>query len=249
LSLLTYFTSQQLDNEMRGTDHILENDFFAQAFVKKEFHNYEAMLSDTKWFDYRFMTPLQATKAYVAAYGEIYRRIYRREIDRERSEHLRVLTWDSIVQGVEKGETKWKRVLTGCWRGRQFADGIGMPYEHYIENAMTFRMRRWQQRHMPQPEHLYHAVVLDKVSQRWEELMGTDTWTSDHPAFLVQNYDGLKVQDDYHEWLFAQSMRRSDPLYFLAHMIRQDMLPMEKVRARYPDEDDQQKIEQYLAHP
>lgn len=224
----------------------LEGDYFAQAFISKKFQSFDLDLFSTKWFDYRFMTPFEATKEYISVYGAVYKTIYARELDRARAEHVKPIDFDRMREGLNRDETKAKRQFTGCWRGRQFADAIGMPYALYIELAFTYRMRAWNRTHLPQPEHLYHPIDLEKVQNRWEELLPTKLWTSDHPGYLVQNYVGAPAQDDYHEWLFKQAALRTNMPECLARLVHMDQLPLPKVRARLDNEYHLEKFEYYL---
>jgi hypothetical protein len=229
--------------------HPLEGDFFAQAFINKKFQGFDLELFDTKWFDYRFLTPFQATQAYIDAYGAVYKTIYARELDRARAEHVKPISFDRIRDGLDRDETKAKRQFTGCWRGRQFADALGMPYGVYIELAFTYRMRAWNRTYLPQPEHLYHPIDLEKITNRWEELLPTKLWLSEHPAYLVQNYQGAPAQDAYHEWLFKQAALRQNSPECLARLVHLDQLPLQKVRARLDNDYHLEKFEYYLAQP
>lgn len=209
-----------------------ESDYYCQ-FLDKDVVDRELDLFSTKWFDYRHMTPLQATGAYIEAYVKVYRDIYAREFDRARAEYITPINFERLLGGLKRGGTpKDKRQFVGCWKGRQIADMLTMPYEVYIEMAFTFRMRRWKQNTMPQPTHLYHEYDVEKIVDRWVELKAARIYTAEHSAYLVQNYQGIKHQDDYHEWLFAQADARLATAEHLAEFIKTDQLPIEKVIAR-----------------
>lgn len=213
-----------------------EDDWLTYLHTDAKSLEWELGLYATKWFDYRMMTGVEATKAYIEAYGQVYRDIYARELDRDRAEHIKPLDIDKIMGGLLEDVSKAKKLWKGLWRGRQIADALGMPYGVYIEMAFTFRMRHWNQRHMPQPWHLFHEYDVEKIQAKWEELQQTTLYTSDHPAYMVQNYAGISHQNDYHEWLFAQAMHRSNPAYFLHRFIDNDQLMFEKVESRMPPE-------------
>lgn len=244
MHLINAAFSADLDAERVPT---LENDYFAHNYINKKFQAFDLELYKSKWFDYRFMTPLQATRAYIDQWGAIYRRIYAREFDRQTAEYIKPLDWDHIRRRLTQGDKKTSAHLafTGCWRGRQIADALGMPYEIYIDLALTYRMRRWKQRHMPQPHHLYHEFDVEKVQNRWIELQSSSLYLAEHPAYMVQNYQGVESQNDYHEWLFAQAGKRSNPPELIARFIDEDRLPLDKVRARF-DDDQFELVERYL---
>jgi hypothetical protein len=226
-----------------------ENDYITNEYIAVKFQEFDKGLFQTKWFDYRHMTNLQATKAYIEAYGAVYRRHYAQEFDRERAEHVRVLDFNQMMGALrgddKKSATKAKSRFVGCWRGRQIADALGMPYDSYIDLAIGYRMRRWKQGYMPQPQHLYHEYDVEKIQARWEEMQTGRIYVAEHPAYLVQNYQGIAHQDDYHEWLFKQAQLRRNPGETLARFINDDQMPYEKAMAR-SDEYTAEMIKRYL---
>lgn len=193
---------------------------------------FDLQLYTSKWFDYRFMTPLAATMKYVEAFGKIYQAVFARERDVRIAQYIRPIQVSTLMAGLRNGETKYKRLLAGFWRGRQVADALGMPYELYIDLAFDYRLRHWNQRHLPRPEQLYHEFDVEKIQARWEELQSSRIYAAEHPAYTCESYADLPLQNDHHEWLFVQARRRSDEAGMLAEFVRRDLLPVEKVRAR-----------------
>lgn len=229
-----------------------ENDFIISNFISTKFQGFDREGWNSKWFDYRHMTLLQATCAYMEAYGDVYRRIYAREFDRDRAEHVKPMNIDLILGALRPGGqqdpkkiTKAKKQLIGCWRGRQIADMIGCPYDVYLDLAFTYRMRRWQQNNMPQPTHLYDGRDVEKIVDRWEELQASRLYLAEHSAYLVENYQDLPQQNAYHEWLFKQAKLRTNPAEFIARFIEDHLLPVDKVTAR-SDLPPWEMIERYL---
>lgn len=223
----------------------LLEDEFVQKFIPKKLQDFEPDLFRTKWFDYRRMTPTQATVEYIKAYGESYRDTYARELDYEKAKYTQPTKYTDLIAGLDKGKSSLKGKLTSFWKGRQIADVIGIPYNLYIDYAFEFRMRRWQRSYLPQPQHLYHEYDVERIQERWEEVKASRTILPEDPAYLVQNYMGIPYQNDFHEWLFQQSSDKSDPAYFLADMIRKDMIPIDKVEARV-ESGDYDRIRSYL---
>lgn len=240
-SLITAY-STEIDAERTDT---LESDYYSQ-FIDKKTLEHEQELFTRKWFDYRHMTVLQATGVYIEAYNKVYRRIYAREYDRERAEHIKPINFEGILGDLKRnGLPKAKRRFVGCWRGRQIADWLCMPYEIYLDLAFTYRMRWWQQNTMPQPTQLYGEAIVEKIVERWEELKLSNIYTAEHPAYLNQNYQDIAHQNDYHEWLFTQANSRQNVPEFLAQFVKDDHLPLEKVRSRVSQEV-YEKVEYYL---
>lgn len=224
----------------------LTNDMLVQMHVPAKIQKYDLDLFQTKWFDYRRMTPLQATVEYIKAYEEVYRMIYARELDIERAKYVKVYDPIGLFTDLRYGKTKAKARLTGYWKGRQIADALGIPYAIYIENVMTYRLRRWQRTHLPSPSLLYHEYDVEKMQIRWEEMQAGRLYLPEDPAFLVQNYQNLPYQNDFHEWLFKQANMRTDRAWNMAEMIQRDFLPIDKVAERV-EPDVYQQVERYLS--
>jgi hypothetical protein len=88
------------------------------------------------------MTPLQGRPwLYVDSYGAIYRR-YAREFDKRAAEFIKPSMLRGIKAGLLSSGQEIPPYLLGCWRGRQFANALGMPYDVYIDLAFVqLRMR------------------------------------------------------------------------------------------------------------
>ncbi|MBA8881754.1 hypothetical protein [Phyllobacterium myrsinacearum] len=213
----------------------LEDDILVWHIVGKPLLEHELELFASKWFDYRELTPLAATRRYIDVYGEIYKRHFAENLDSRAAQYVKPLTVEKVFDGLAQGLRKYKRWFIGFWRGRQVADALGMPYHLYIDLALKFRMRYWNQRHLPQPEHLFGELDVEKIQKRWEEMQSTRLYLSDEPAYIMQNYRGIGHQDDYHEWLMKQAGLRSNPPEFLARFVNDDLLPLEKIENRYDD--------------
>lgn len=234
---------------MQSIDEIrinpIDDDEVCLKFIRKEFQEFDLGLYATKWFDYRHMTPLQATRLYIEKFSEAYKTAFRREIDHERGQFVRGLDLDQMLTGLGQGATKHKANFIGCWRGRQVADALGMPYEIYLDLAISYRLRRWNRTTLPRPCHLYHEYDVEKIQLRWEEMQAAQIYTSSHPAYLVQNYQNIPHQNDYHEWLFKQAAMRSNAPFYLAAFVENDQLFMNKIEARF-GADAIEQVESYL---
>lgn len=228
----------------------IDDDMIVFAEIRQDVLDAEFGLFASKWFDYRHMTPMQATKVYIEHYGRIYREVYAETFDKNTAEHIRVVTVESVFEGLQaehgsKERNKAKKNLTACWRGRQVADILGMPYDLYIQLAFAYRLRFWNQRYLPQPQHLYGEFEVEKIQARWQEEQAASLFTAQHPAYLVQNYAGAAHQDAHHEWLFRQAELRTDGPWHLAKFVRDDVLPFDKLEYRIaPEELD--RVQRYL---
>lgn len=239
--------SPQINFDRERENPLDDDELTLKLVPDRNVRDLELDLFTAKWFDYRHLTPLQATKLYIEIYGEIYRRKYAQHFDELTAEAISTDTFDKLMVDLDnpKKATKTRVKFSSYWRGRQFADAIGIPYEVYIDLAIEYRLRYWKQRYLPKPGHLYGDMVLEKVQARWEEIQPNRLYLAEHPMYLAQNYAGLPHQDAYHEWVFYQSEIRQDRYRFLARMIRQHVLPEEKVSGRL-SENEMKAVETYL---
>lgn len=216
------------------------------ALAGKERLAVERELFQTKWWDYRFMSPLEATLAYIDAFGVEARKIYARDIDYERAQHIRVVTGASVREGLINNEQKAKRAFTGFWRGRQVADALGMPYETYLAETLNSRMRYWSavmvqdakgkwRTKMPTANQLYGERDVERVSARWEELKASRVFYASHHAYMVENYCGAPFQDAYCAYLIDRARSSSNPVLSMADMIDNNRLPIEVARQQLDD--------------
>lgn len=235
------FTTHSDDRELS-----LDDEAHTHTHISKKLLAHEKELFGTKWFDYRFMTPFEATMKYVDDFVAVGRMIYRREFDLERSQHIHIMSSMMLRRKLSTGlDVKTKAALTGYWRGRQVADALCMPYFEYINLALTYRMRMWQRTYLPKPSQLYGEEIVEKIQARWEEQMQSSFYYSDHHAYLGQNYVGLPAQNDYHEFLFKQAEGTTNKWYHIARFVNEGILPIQKVEARMLG-DDFMRLSEYL---
>lgn len=230
----------------------IDDDLVTFRFVDKALLKHELWLFTRKWFDYREITPLAATRLYMEALNQAYRRHYKENFDRTAGNYVITASIDKIfremtaeIEGTGVMSRKSKLNLVGCWRGRQCADGLGMPYEVYTEMALRARLSYWSQAHMPRPVHLFSEMVVEKTLAKWEELQAGKLFLSELPSYMIQNYVGAAHQNDYHLWLMDQADKRANKPYYLARFVREDALPMAKVQERY-DTDMCERVESFL---
>lgn len=150
----------------------------------------ERELMATKWFEYRFMSPLAATELFAAKYVEGLRRYVRANIDLELATKVR-----GIPAGLPSERKPW---FTQLWHARQRADSMCVPYELVIEFGFHFvsrRKRKWT----PLPHQLFAS---DANSEAWlpmfesyvEEHLPLYLTRLDDPRYRLEHDRGLPPQ-------------------------------------------------------
>lgn len=169
----------------------------------------ERELAHTKWFAYRFMTPLAATKHFAAVYRNGFKAYVRIHSDLEESERRHGL-------GLRIFE-KPSGSLTELWQARQRADALGLPYELLVEFGFHFA-GRYTWRHAPRPIQLFGSKKSDvawslEVSKFMEDRLPLATSRlSDLPQYRNENYRHLPVQVEFRSHLLDH-IRHSPKLW------------------------------------
>lgn len=181
--------------------HRLANILRAVGTIDPKTLEFEPGFFRTKWFDYRFLTPAEATELFADQYRELFRSFWRMHFDL-REAHLK----EGIAEKhIFSGD---RRSLAGIWVARQCADGLGVPYEYFIryglEHLMSGRSRR-----IPRPNQLFDEQACNYVDKKWQEAIASRRFLSDDPRYLTVNFRGDPTQCDYRQWLLRLIKLRS----------------------------------------
>lgn len=181
-----------------STQHRLDDTVEAMRLVSPEVLAHERQVAHTKWYGYRFMTPLAATRYFAKLYREGFKSYASRHKDREEAERCHGLT-PGIFQ-------KPSGSLTQLWKARQRADEFGLPYELLIDFGFEFASRRiWK--HIPNPVQLFGSknssvawpIEFEKCLKERMTLFAQRF--SGLPQYRTENYRGFPVQDEFRAYL------------------------------------------------
>ena len=198
---------------------------------------FEVSLMQTKWFDYRQLTPVQATYLFAHYYRDAFKRFFRMHVNHASAEYVKPLKDEDLFKNKQV-------TVSGLWRARQHADAMGVPYEEYLADAFERAMKTQRER-LPLTTQLYTDNVLEFVQERWEQRQRAKLYVAESDLYRNDNYLGLTAQDAHHEWLFAQAEKRPNRIEILNDLIyRREKLPEEKMIARY-EPDQVKQIQEY----
>lgn len=173
--------------------HLLDT-LSAMRLVMPDVLEKERELAHTKWFAYRFLTPLEATKLFARLYRAGYKAYVRRNLDVNEAENVSGL---GIRIFSQPG-----RSLTELWKARQRADALRLPYDLLIEFGFAFAERRtWK--HAPRPAQLFGSKDSDIA---WP--LEIEKWLEDRlplavqrldgfPQYRIESYRGFPAQDEF----------------------------------------------------
>lgn len=214
----------------------MECDALALRFIPIKLLAEEAELNQTKFWDYRFMHPTQATQLYAQSYAAALKRAVSRRTD----------LWMGLnMKGLKKAcifELD-ARSITGFWKGRQMADRIGCPYDFYCEHAMLFADKA-RMTFLPSSSQMYTRTVPERlqglpslveyVVERWVARIAHSTFYATHEAYLSDNFCGGQEQIEYLNFLFNKIRRSNLPEGVLATIMDKNQITRQQVMFAFP---------------
>ena len=164
----------------------------------------ERTLHHHKWFDYRFMSPKEATKIFRTKYQRVYRWKYGQNVNTEKSMNK---------FGVRRGTPEDHRAeFTSFWRARQSADLLGMPYDVFLWAAYEVLLSGGFQR-IPYINQLFGKhqlrIAIAAMTQR-EEHCESRLMFSALPLYQEESFHGLAAQVANQDWVLEQLKTRTD---------------------------------------
>ena len=186
-------TAPDLNFRQRHKDSCVTTTQFRRADLTSE-----RDLHTRKWFDYRFMSPREATAIFRAEYEKVYRLSHARNIDTAQAERK-----FGTRRGVPEDH---KAEFTSFWRARQFADLLGMPYGIFLGAAYQILLSGSFQR-IPYINQIYgkHQLrIAVAATERWEEHCASRFMFSPLPHYKSESFRGLAAQVAHQDWVLEQ---------------------------------------------
>ncbi|WP_156373597.1 hypothetical protein [Rhizobium sp. Leaf386] len=159
----------------------------------------------TKWYAYRFMSPLEATKLFADLYRTAFKRYVRTHRDAGDAEAANGL--GTRIFGEPSSS------LTEVWNARQRADELGLPYNLLMEFSFDFAGRRTRKR-APRPGQLFDSgeaeIAWPLELEKWiVDPLHVETQRLDMPQYRIENYRSFPVQMDFHDYILESIVERA----------------------------------------
>lgn len=199
----------------------------------------ERDLYRTKWFDYRFMSPEQATQSFADAYVAIYREVWRQEFDRSTAPSKRAIASGGLYHS--------HREFALMWGARQAADALGTPYELHIRHAMEIKLGLgWKK--PPRPNQLCGIKkgeeMVSALQKRWEDRITAMRFT-ELPIYRSENFFGFQAQLDHQDYVLGRLANHSQRAWAAGSAaVAQRLLPVEKIAQTWGDDFAAQAIDE-----
>lgn len=223
-----------------GSDWTQEQcDALAVQFVSLNLLQDEAELFTTKFWDYRFLHPVQATQLFAHEYARAKKHAVERRTDIWVGRNMKGIKADCIFELPQ-------RTITGLWKGRQMADRLGIPYDFYCAYAMLFAdVARWE--NLPAATQLYGVSVpvhlrqtdfavsmVTYIGRAWISRCETSNGYATHPAYLAENFVGGQEQVAYLNTMTDRIKHSSHPAAVLASIMEKGQINKELVLTIFP---------------
>jgi hypothetical protein len=158
----------------------------------------------TKWYEYRFMSPLEATTLFVNLYRKGFQRYIRTNRDIHDADAAQGLS--SRLFGGPSAS------LTEVWNARQRADELGLPYNLLIEFGFHFAGRRTRKR-APRPGQLFDSgaagVAWPIEFEKWiRDPLHYEVQRLDMPQYRHENYRSFPAQREFHDYILESIVER-----------------------------------------
>lgn len=190
---------------------LIELEILVFKNLSYNYYKDEAELFRKKWFDYRFMHPVQATEMFMLFYKEAYSMISKLRFDHEQGKYR------CGVRGTtDKLFDKTKTVSGGFWKARQVADKHCIPYDFYCNHAMRYADSHcWT--YMPKPNQLYGEKMQEFILLKWHEELGCRLLIPTSSFYSAQNKDHI-YYNDYIDYLTDVIKRRRYPKNIITYL-------------------------------
>jgi len=168
--------------------------------IGKERLRHEANLFRSKWFDYRFLHPAQATQQFAIQYCRVFKQHF-------------AATFGKNEAALKEGLSAWvvaemsSRELSSLWRARQYADAAGAKYEFYIKHAMEHLSAQGWKR-VPRPNQLISKHLAVLIRRKWMEHTRSILTHATVEQYRIEHFRGGLAQVAHHEWLIKEIVRR-----------------------------------------
>lgn len=136
----------------------LELDLIALERIEPEVLKREAALYQTKWWDYRFLHPTEATYAFAQSYERAYRRLYAKRYDKFEAETVAVFNNADALKDT-------KTTVVGLWMARQKADELGIRYDSWCFPALDYSERVFDK--LARTPELVLPNVVEHIEHQW----------------------------------------------------------------------------------
>lgn len=211
-------------------------DALVAAHVPREHLSDIAAVYSTKWWDYRRLSPGHSFLLFTNHYYRTFRLSARKVLAHKARDH-RMAQLIGVGSTQYQTEDIWERDkahITGMMKAMLVADSYGIPYDKYCSTSFECAIdNAWTR--LPRPNQMYSDKLGALTVNRWNDISSERLFIAHHPLYLLENYVGRPVQDEYREWLIDQIATRDNPVPALSQAVYgRAQIPEDMARNHFP---------------
>lgn len=176
----------------------------AQKLIMPDVLAKERDIAHSKFYGYRFMSPLAATQHFAGLYSQKAKAFSRMNQDIETAAKVHGIGYNIF--------SKPSASLTELWNARIKADSMGVPYGLLIDFGFHFASRRtW--RTAPRPGQLFGSKSSGDLWIEMFEAYAEENFPfftrelGDLPQYRRENYKGWRSQNDFRDYIREEFSR------------------------------------------
>ena len=160
----------------------------------------EVDLFDQKWFDYRFIHPVQSTQIFAISFWKEWIRWGRLKSGENTNKDIHQTRH---VRNRSHLLNLSKSLRTSFNSGRKTADSLCIPYPFYLRCALEFLCQKKQIKFsfLPKPQHVYSADVVSYVMEQWSIRLEQLVIRAEHNWYLDETNHLHLWSLQYQHWL------------------------------------------------
>lgn len=196
----------------------------------------EPELFKTKWFEYRHLHPTKATFLYAHHYQKAYKRHFGIIFDKNRANN---------VLGTKKDPVLNKGAIS-FWKGRVASDKLGIPYDFYISQGMSFLINEVKWKRIPRPSQLYDEAVIEEIDSRWKQKL---RHTATMPLICHLSNDNVfctQTKQEVERWLCERLQTRRNAHLMLSDYIYEKKIVSETIALEFFSSEELQKAKDFF---
>lgn len=148
---------------------------FQRTYIAPELLARESALHQSRWIEYRYMTPLQATQRFNDEYIAAFRRTWARHFSTKSASRKQPIPASFAMNDLAD--------MTSLWKARQEADARNMPYDVFCDIIME----RWIAGRKTKQPPLPNQLCSGKLFDAW--MRGHPTWAETSERLFLPDWD------------------------------------------------------------
>lgn len=191
-----------------------EYEILTLRYIAKKDRPYgdESALMSSKWFDYRFLHPMEATYLFYSHYVQAHQNYFKKAINHEVANNA------YPFKGEAKHDFLLAKEAPSIWRLRKIADFYGIKYDFFCNGVFNnvYRVQFNGKVVAPRPAMLRNEDIVKTVYNEWLAYRDGTLLFSCNPYFKVSSFESHDVQIQHEDFVIGQIQRKQAPEYALA---------------------------------